>query len=378
MPKTLTEQFQDQVLGSLQSSAKTLADNSNELFVEYPLDLHEWPFQSLSILPGSDHYRMEGSRLDIANSNALASAVDPRYRQLPAAVSSYNKKTKLISNLLGAHLRAGDNVMLGGEHDELIDSPLKLLSVSNELRTEGILHRSAQVVSKGIDFLGVNLERLVRDDLSLDVIKAFLAGYGIMIEKDNTVHSREFLRLAADLTYYTIPATQSFSGIREEQRSIIARLGDRFDLITPYNEKVMSSIQDDLADEDELAVLMGIELTGATKKLLDIPAYRAGIVLDGNYETIPAEIPEGDDPIDVIGFISPGILRATGVRHTFVAPSILRLDRAEIAIDPLLHRVETVMDIGKVAMSLITLSMESEPGKRVIYDAKGNSPVIRK
>lgn len=366
MFENLTEHAQRQIMGAMYESAATHAELSGGFFVAYEPDLRRFGYQSLSANP--HHFRLEGSPLDPAMSDAVASTVDKRYTGIPDVVRRLDTETGVITQI-GQVLASGQNVVLGSEHGELVDVPFGLVGVSNRLREREVAHRSGMIVSKAIDFLGINAEAL---PAPIDVIESYLGGIGITIEEDGTIPARSFLRIAADVTYFTVPATQSFKGIRGLQKTGIRK----------FNEHVSERIAEDMNESHlggEKPLLLMIAMPGTVNKVLDKQAYTDGQDLGGNYVTIPGVIDARDSrQIEIVGVISPGVTRFLGRALTYATVVRLQETDPKVAIDKDFVCVSSPDSVLTIASKLVSLAGVVEPEKLFAYDAKGNLPLLRK
>lgn len=356
MLERITERAQDQIMGSMYESAKVLADSSNGLFCAYEPDLDRFPHLSLSVSPS--HYRIDGRPIaDIDTSDLVASQVDSRYEKLPDSLESYDRHTGALTQI-GKVLRSGQNVAMGLEHGELIDVAMAEVGVSNHLRRQRVAHRSALIVSKAIDFMGVNIDSL---NISPDIASAFLTGLGVGVEDDNTVPVRDFLALAADATYLTIPSTKTFADIRGYQGQAVKM----------FNDWSIKTMQKDMDRESGgQPTLLGVAVPGTTVKLLDFGA------LDEDHEYKYLDF--SDRQTEVVGHISPGITKFMGAALTYA--TAIRLDETppKVCIDKDFLCVSTEDDVTELAASLIKISKSLDPAKEYLYDSTGDLPTIRK
>lgn len=345
-------------MDSLHSSAVTLAEGSNDLLCAYEPDLKRFKYQSLSIQPS--HYRIDGKPIeDISVSDAVATAVDPRYAGLPATLEKYDAETGALTQM-GHVLRSGQNVALGMEHADLFDIALGEVGISNHFRKQKIAHRPVLIVSKAMDFLGVNIEAL---KMPPDIVTTFLKGLDIEVEPDNTVPVRRFLGVAAAAVYMTVPSTKTFSQIRGLQHEAIGW----------FNKHVTSSLAKDLDRGNEgnhQPVLLGVAAPGTTVKKLDVDA------LDDELKE-RHQINTGEE-VDVVGGINPGIVRFMKQALTYAAAIRLENDPPAVAIDKEFLCVKARKDVSELADKLVALASGLEPDKRFIYDETGALPVIRK
>lgn len=355
MLERITERAQDQIMGSMYESATVLADNSDGLFCAYEPDLERFPYLSLSVSPS--HYRIDGKPIaDVDTSDLVASQVDSRYEKLPEVLDVYDQDTKALTQI-GNALRSGQNVALGLEHGELIDVAMAEVGVSNYLRRQNIAHKSALIVSKAIDFMGVNIDSL---NIAPDISRAFLTGLGVRVEDDNTVPVRDFLAIAADVTYLTIPSTKTFANIRGLQHQAVKM----------FNERSTRSIDEDMSSSGDSPTLLGVAVPGTTVKLLDFGALDD----DNQYEYLDFS----NKQTEVVGYISPGIIKF--MKRALTYATAIRLDETppKVCIDKDFLCLQEAKDVEKLASSLVEISKLLDPNKEYVYDQRGDLPTIRK
>ncbi len=366
MIDSLTTHAQTEITEALYNSAAVLSENSAGVFHAYEPDFKRFGYQSLSANP--HHFRLKGAPLDVDTANNLATVVDNRYKELPNAIARYDETTGRVARV-GSILESGQNVILGGEHGELVDVPLGLLGISNYLRRQNVAHRSAMIVSKAIDYLGVNLDAF---NAPQELIEVYLTGLGIPIEPDNTVTVRNFLRVAADRIYFTVPSTQTFADIRKVQQTGIKQ----------FNSLVLHNVKSDMSRRGirhSPPMLLDVALPGTVTKNLNLSVYAQGAGLEGNYVTIPPEFSyEPDDMVEVIGHINSGITDITKEALLYVMSLRLHATRPQVSISDEFFYVEDKDDVNKVAASLLALVQGLDPDTKIIYDRKGNLPLIRK
>lgn len=345
----MLEKSQKQVLDAMYESASVLAENSDGMFHAYEPNPDRFKYHS--ILPLKHNYRVEGAPIpNIDDSDSIASIVDSRYEKLPEAIDLHEQNTGAITQISNV-LRSGQSVALGLEHGELIDVAMAEVGVSNALRRRGIEHRSALVVSKAIDFMGVNIEYL---GIPPDYVKTYLAGIGIEVNDDDTVPVRDFLSIAAHAIYMTIPSTKTFADIRAIQEVAIKT----------FNARSTEALSKEIDSSDPFPVLLGVAVPGTTVKILD---------------TDQIESDDDDErPIEVIGQISPGITKFMSGALTYA--TAIRLDETPPLVQ--IHKdflcVKDKGDIDSLAERLVEVASELEPDKRFVYDGSGDLRVIRK
>lgn len=344
-------------MDSMHESATTLAENSGGLFSVY--EPGRFGHQTLSINPS--HYRVDGQPIeDVPTSDAVAGIVDARYKLLPEVIEEHDKSTGAFTQM-GHVLRSGQNVGIGMGHAELIDIALYGVGTSNFFRRREINHRAVLVASKAIDFLGVDIERLGIDP---ELASVYLKGLGVEVQpEDNTVQVRDFLRLAFDNVYLTIPSTKTFSKIR----------GMQSDAIKWFNGLSTSSLKKALDRSNEggsSPILLNVALPGTTMKRLDTGAMT-------EEQRIRYGIEENQE-VEVIGAINPAVSKFMG--QVLLYASEIRLDHVPpaICVDKDFVCLKNQEDMFAAADKLLGCSAALEPAKKFVYDDSGELPVIRK
>lgn len=350
----LTAKVQGEIIDALYDSAATLAEGSDGLLQAYRPDLKRFGYQSLLGL--HHHFQIDYQPIgDTDTADAVASQIDRRYRNLPAALEQYNQMHGTLDQM-GELMRGGQNVALGMEHADLFDILLGEVGISNHFRRQHIPHRPILIASKAMDFLGVRLEAL---DIRSELAKPILRGFGVDLEPDNTIPVRQFLGKAATV-YLTIPDTKTFADIRGLQRKTIEQ----------FNRKAMGGLMKELRKDKAAPALLGVAAPGTTVKKLNIPALD-----DGQKRQLGIE--PGDD-VEVIGRINPGIRAFLKRAVTYATAIRLDDDPPKIAIDKDFMCVATKDDVNTLASKLVTLASSLEPHKKFIYDEMDELPVIRK
>lgn len=341
-------------MGAMYKSAKDLVDNSGGLFCAYQPGSEGliWDVDSTE----ETHHRIIGKPIEsVDDADVLGSMFDSRYAGLPASVEEYNRETGAIDRI-GDYLERGQNVALGLEHGELVDVALEEEAVSNALRRRGIGHRSALIVSKSIDFMGVNLSQfgIPNEDLQeyFDSI-----GADIPIRNDNTIPLRGLLAVAVDLVYLTIPSSNTFSNIRDEQGGVVR----------DFNRRVRNSINEDMSNENESPLLLGVAVPGTTVKLLDQDA------LDDAHP-----YKQHQRQVEVIGYISPAIISFLKGAVTFATAIRLGESPPKICISEHPLNLETEKDIDSLGRELVSISRKLNPEVTYICDQERSLPVNRK
>lgn len=367
MFEKFTEDAQKEIMGSMYESAKVLADNSNGLFCAYEPNLDKYKHQSL--LPIPSHYSVEGRPIpSVDDSDTLATMIDSRYAGLPSSIEAHDEATGAVQ-LIGEDLIYGQNVALGLEHGELIDVALAEVGMSNILRRRNIAHRSGLIVSKAIDYMGVNIDYF---GVSPDDLKKYFDSIDaqIDIEDDGTVQVRNFLKVAADITYMTIPSTKTFEDIRAAQKDNIRLINNR--VISKINKdmKVTGNKRHPWNKKINDPLLLGVALPGTTVKLLDF----GGLDEDHEFQFLKLS----GKQTEVVGHISPRI--TDFMKGAITYATAIRLDDSppKVHIDKDYLYLKNEEQVEELAAKLVKISKLLNPDVEYLYDKDGNLPVNRK
>jgi hypothetical protein len=378
MLTTITEIAQERIMASLYRSAQDIAAESDGFFVAIKPDLNRFGYQSISA--SREHYVIEGSRLPVDDLDGLAGLIDGRFPAIAAAISRTDDESAILTGPRRT-LDGGRSVFLAGPHSEFIDIARDTVAVSNQFRRQKVAHRTGLIASKAaIDYLGVNLESF---NFPPEVVKLYMESIGVPIEPDNTATVHNFIKVAFNRTYLTIPATQSQEDLRRRERTAVQW----------HNHLVTNAIHSDIEEfeedfdkksadkkdtEDWGAMLLAAAFTGSMIKNLDRVAYEGGKDIKGFYEVFPPELPDGNEPIEVLPHISSrtsDVTRGSAVYAFAVLPDV---DNPKVAIDRDVHYVRKPEHVQDLAISLMGLLRQLDPSIRMVYDSKGNAPLFRK
>jgi hypothetical protein len=310
----------DAMLETLHGIASDHAGTSHEKLVLLDLDPERYPGQNLNqtTIKAPRNYPLTPEA-----ASAIANDIDPRYEALESIFTETFESSNGISRII-EQIKSNNNVINGTDHAEIVDIALSHLALTGTIRRQGINFRSALLVSKMVDFLGVDMH-------------------------GGIVPVRDVLGWGFDLTYLTIPRSISTEGIFENED------------LRKYNGDVRKHIADDMRRDTILnkrkdPILLGVALPGTVNKPL----------LDSENGEI------------VVGRVNNGILDFTDIDNTeTIATSIrLSLKNARYFVDDLPMRLSNQSDITKLVGRLIAGMTQLDNGLYV-YDEDGDLPVIK-
>lgn len=322
LPKT-----QREIQESLQKVAAKHAERSGGFLELLPIDTEQYPGQSIT----QSVIKSEGT-LSPNEADTFAVGVEPRYEDLIRAYNDYTAEDSptfsRFYNIQQA-VNAGVDIVNGTDHAELVDIIFSHLHFVNRLRRgqekkaielgekpEKHQLRSGLIVSKMVDFLGVN-------------------AHGTMTPV------RNLLTLGFDKTYLTLPNTASSEGLFEEK----ARKG--------YNRWVRSEISSDFrkrAFSNRHPMVLGVALPGTVNK-----------PMLSNPDTA------------VVGRVNEGILEFTAEALTVISAVRMREQGSQIYIDDILENLYSAPRLHN-AMGRLSLALEMLDGHDYIYDRDGDIP----
>jgi hypothetical protein len=324
LPKTQIE-----IQKHLHESAAKHAERSNGFLVCLPVEPDIYPGQSIL-----DPVIKSSGTLGPNEADIFASGVDNRYSNLISAYDDYTDESattyERFQHIEQAVL-SGTNIVNGTDHAELVDIIFNHLHVVNRLKRaqmkranmleekpEKRMLRSSVIVSKMIDFLGIETDGVVTP-------------------------VRDLLALGFDKTYLTIPRTGSTEGWLEKTG------------IKTYNKYVRSEIASDLEQR---------AFTNRKPMVL-------GVALPGTVIKESAENPN----TWIVGKANEGILDFTRKALLVVSAVRMREQGSSVFIDTLPRNVHTDEQLHNM-MGRLTVGISELDGKKYIYDSTGTAPVI--
>lgn len=319
LPKT-----QFEIQESLHTIAAKHVDRSNGFLQLLPIDVEAYPGQAIT----NPIIKSQGT-LSPSDADNTAAKIDPRYIDLVRAYDDYtsiDSPTYFRFHNIQNAVNAGENIINGTDHAELVDILFSHLHFVNRLRQsqevksrelgenpEKTALRSGIIISKMIDFLAVDIEGL-------------------------TVPVRDLLALGIDKTYLTIPRTNSSDGIFEKGA------------VKTYNKFVRTEISTDLrkrAFSNRRPMVLGVALPGTVNK---------------RSKTNPDEIVIGRANDAIVGFSKDALLVTSAVR--------MREKDSQVFIDEQMTNIYKSQQLhetlGRLAHSLSIMDDES-----YVYDQNG-------
>ncbi len=374
------------VLEMLQESASEHARLSNGFFVTYEVDPDSPDFESQQLHTattiGDERAVHTGSPIDYTEADKVASIVEKRYKsllrsgkqdaELQTTLKNMATLMKLKPEEHDDDYPYGFNVTLGTGHEEITDILFGLVYVSNRLHELNTPHRSGIIISKALDFTGINTDILEFDDETVD---AFALGLGLTVREDRSIHLLDFLSLAVDRIYRTIPDTPTFAELR----------GLHGAMVRGHSIGVLRRLwhdQDATVKEGISPLLLAVATSGSLTKILETEKFIA-TRSDVNYETLP-EIPDDigpEDYIEIAGKIAPGVLKT--MKRGLVYAQGMRLrdiddpTPSQIKIHPEFLQVHNRehLDIYSELLMKVLGELANNP---IVLDMIGNLPVTRK
>jgi hypothetical protein len=325
LPKTQLE-----IQEGLHEVANKHASRSNGFLHLLPIDAETYPGQALT-----QRVIKSDGVLNPAEADGTAAKIDTRYLDLIRAYDEYTHDDaptySRFHNIQNA-VNAGENIINGTDHAELVDILFSHLHFANRLKrgqelkgselgespekTAKTILRSGLIISKMVDFLAVEYDGII-------------------------VPIRDLLPLGIDKTYLTIPNNPQSDSVFE--RSVIKR----------YNKNVRGEIHSDLrkkAFSNRRPMVLGVALPGTVnKKSLDDP----NTLIVGR----------ANDAI--VGFSADALTVTSAVRMREKGSQVFIDDRMTNMYKPeQLHG-----ELGRLAQSLSELD-----NRPYIYDLDGTMP----
>lgn len=371
-PMMTPAQAHIEVLEALHDNAEKHAKMSRGFFVIDEFDPKNLePFIHLGIHGDTSNRRAVYNRLaydDLANTMPL---VDDRYANLTMSPEQQRDNELALDNMATIMGGLGRNVALLMKHGETRDIEFNLAHVSIELSKKGKAHRTATILSKGIDMLRIDTSSFKLDE---ETIRMFLKGVGVTLREDGTVPVRDFVGLASDLIYFVFPNSKSFAPIRKKHPRIISKFnGSTLSL----KGKDLDITGTEIQGQTVPPLLVGFAGTGQTEQDLDVQAYLQARHL-GIFETVPEILNLGDfDRAKVIGKLGEGILHHTGGSVTFTSGMVLGAETSYY-LNPRFGIAKEEADLPTLSGSLAETLSALDPGTLFIEDVKRNLPTLKR
>lgn len=302
---------------------------SHERLVLLDIDPDRYPHQRIL-----DH-TIHGTPLEPIAIDSIAQSIDSRYAKLAHAVEENPKSLRIAKAIIDSR----QNLILGTDHQELVDIALIMANVTTRLRQQGSELDSSLIANKMAAYLGVAM-----DD-------------------GEVIPATDVLAMAFNEAYLTLPATQS----SKNKLSIPRRA------VSAYNRRVIErGIIHRLKATPRLgrAMLLGVALSGTVNKQLDTGAYTP------KQQTVQID-PEHQPDTLVIGRANTGTLKFMERALTMVAGTQLDKSDAQVKIsdEPLYIADKDGLDGAMERIAAIR--NEQDPEHHYVYDTYGNLPVKR-
>lgn len=301
------------------------------LFELLPADPIAYPHQQIF------EHTAHGSPLsEAALINGIARDIDPRYDALSDAMAENQDAVELIGEIL----KSGQNVILGTDHAELIDIALVLVRLKTNLIQLGYEFDTSIIINKMVSYLGVRVDGSI-------------------------IPATDLLGWAIDEVYMSIPSTAS-SKIKMTVPKKALRA---------YNEHMITHgivKRQEQSAKTGRAMLLGVAMSGTVNKPLDASRY---------IQTETFEDSQINDPyrrvVMVIGQASLGIVRVLENGLTIPATAQLSETDCKVSIPAHPYSIRDQIDLNKFMHNLAKLQEKNSPDHCIVYDEKGNLPVLR-
>lgn len=359
-----------EVLEALHENAEKHAKISNGFFVIDEFDPYNLePYIHLRTHGDSSNRRAVYERLPPDNLANTMPLVDSRYANLRSTPPQQRDSELALDSMATFMGKLGKNVALLMKHGETRDIEFNLAHVSVGLSQKGVPHRTATILSKGIDMLRIDTSSFGYDE---DTTKMFLRGVGVTSREDGTVAVRDFVGLASDIIYFVLPNSKSFTGVRKKHPRIFSRFNSS---TLGLKAKDLDLTGTKIQDQTIPPMLVGFSGTGQTELDLDVQAYLQAQHL-GIFETIPEILNLEDfERARVIGMLGKGLLHHTGGSVTFTSGMVLS-EETNHHLNPRFVVAEQEADLPNLSMSLAETLSALDPKTLFIEDIKRNLPTL--
>ena len=288
--------------------------HSHEKLVLLDFDPERYPGQSLQSRYNTIKAAKDGP-LSPEVAATIANDIDPRYPLLEQRV---REETSTVDRLVEL-IKDNNNILNGTDHAELVDIALWNLALTGYIKQKGVELRSGLVVSKMVDFLGIDLNAPeptpIRDLLGLGFDRTFL-----VIPPNSELFDRSTVK------DYNERSTRETAGTFRRKARSNAKYGP---------------------------MVLGVALPGSVNKPL-----------------------ASDPEKTVVGRVNDGITAYAGVENTMATASAVRLEGdTRVFIDDVPMRVETHNDVEALVGKLITGLTGFGDGE-YLYDKDGDLETI--
>ncbi len=353
---------QAEIAEALYASAQANAGTTEGLLV--PVAPGTYDYQPISVV--RNHYSSTSKPQDPDVVLAVAEILSPMTKNIPEQLDELNEKTSVIDDQIEL-IRSGQNMVLGTDHLTLLDIAFFGAIHSARLKKGGAQHRSILIASKAVDYMAVDTKSF---NLPPDIIKDYLENLGLELQEDGTVPVRDFLGIAFDELYLSIPSTGSFTDLRKIQSEAVAAHNGL------VKEKLRRSTK---VRAKKLPTSLYIAMSGTKTKLLDRGRYKDGAKVPNFYRPYPPDF-NLDQEVEVIGRFSPAVLGFLGNALTYAATLRLGEEQSttQVAIDQHPIALRDPEDLERYGEKLVGLVNSINNGPLTIYDSSGNLPTYKK
>ena len=320
------ERYEDQIHTDLHAWANEHT-HSHDKLVLLDIDPDKYPHQRLL------NHTVRSQPLEPVVIDTIATQIEPRYPDFIEAVESNPKALRIA----GAILNSKQNLIIGTDHQELVDIALLMAYLSSSLRQKGTALSSGLIANKMAAYLGVEIDNNV------------------------TIPATDLLGMAFDEVYLTLPASQS----AKERLSVPRQLASKL------NKAVIDKgISHRLKSTKRLgkAMMLGAALTGTVNKELDASSYQPF----GEIEYVSqAQV----DHTQVLGRANIGVLDFMKNALTMVAGTQLEQGNIKVTIDDEPLYVDSKELLESAMKKIADIRNQQDQNHHFVYDTYGNLPV---
>lgn len=355
------------VVNALVRSAEVHASTSNGMLTLLDYNPDRFDFHRLSSFVASTSQRL-------ANPDALgsiAASIRPGYDDVFADLTSEESASAIgLSHVVEA-AKVNQNTNIGYEHGESVLSFIVgAAALSNALRAsnEGLPFRSGVMMSKMIDYLGLNIPGF--DESIQDIMQAYMEDAGVEVPEDGVVPARNILSRVFDFQFLTIPVTASTEELRKSQKNYISK----------HNQLVRAKIVD-IQERRTTGIgkrppipplLLHIALPGSINRQLDVEKFLAGHE-KGFYDYEATDEITNGSVVEVIGKIHPGVIDVSRQGRTIPAAIRLETDDPFLLLGDQEYALTDELSIRSVARAQAMLLHSRLPETVFAYDAVGGN-----
>lgn len=301
--------------------------NSHEKLVLLDIDPDKYPHQKIL------EHTVKSHPLDPVVVDAVATQIEPRYPDFIEAVEENPKALRIAGSILNSK----QNLIIGTDHQELVDIALLMAYLSSSLRQKGTNLNSGLIANKMAAYLGVQ------------------------IDENTTIPATDLLGMAFDEVYLTLPASQS----AKERLSLPRQFASRINK-TVIEKGILMRLK--TTRRLGKAMLLGAALTGTVNKELDTSKYESL----ANVEYIN---PEQANTTQVLGRVNTGVLGFMKNGLTMVAGTQLEPGNIKVTISDEPLYVDNQQLLESAMQTIAEIRNQQDTKHHYVYDKAGNLPV---